>query len=50
MFDLYKNFEAKLKVVFKEMNKKKTTKKQLAKFKQTGSASYYTTQFRQIIL
>ncbi len=50
MFGSYKNFEVKLKTVFKKINKKKAVKKQLVKLKQTGSASHYTVQFRQIIL
>jgi len=50
IFGSYEDFETKLKTVFGEINKKRTTEKQLAKFKQTGSALHYTAQFRQIIL
>ena len=50
MFSLYEDFEAEFKVVFGEVDKKRAVERQLAKFKQTGLASYYTVQFRQIIL
>ena len=49
MFGLYEDFEVEFKVVFGEMDEKKVIKRQFAKFKQTGSVSYYTAQFRQII-
>jgi len=50
MFGLYEDFETKFKTVFGEVDKKRTAKRQLAKLKQTGLASHYITQFRQIIL
>ncbi len=50
MFDLYEDFETKLKIVFGEMDKKRAVKRQLVKLKQTESASHYTVQFRQITL
>jgi len=49
MFDLYKDFEVEFKAVFGEMDKKKAIERQFVKLKQTGSVSYYTAQFRQII-
>ncbi len=50
VFNLYKDFEVKFKIVFGEMDKKRAAKRQFAKFKQTGSASYYAIQFYQNIL
>jgi len=49
VFGSYEDFEAEFKAVFGEVDEKRAVEKQLAKLKQTGSASYYTVQFRQII-
>ncbi len=50
MFRLYEDFEVEFKAVFREIDKKRIVERQLIKFKQTVSASYYTVQFQQIIL
>jgi len=42
IFSSYKDFEVEFKVVFKKVDEKKIAKRQFVKFKQTGSALYYT--------
>ncbi len=48
VFGSYEDFEVELKTVFGKVDEKRATERQLAKLKQTGSASHYTIQFRQI--
>jgi len=42
MFGLYEDFKIEFKAVFGKVNKKRVVEKQLVKFKQIESASYYT--------